>query len=174
MRQYYSLKEYLLRLLWSIFSLFFRFSPRPFWFFRAALLRLFGASVGLDTRIYPSVMVSQPWNLTVGSNVRIGPFVRLYCLGMISISDSVVISQYSHICAGSHDYNSPEFPVLKLPIRIHSHVWIASDAFIGPSVVVGSHSIVAARSVVVSFVNPHSIVGGNPAKLIKPCSLNIP
>lgn len=46
-------------------------------------------------------------------------------------------------------------------------VWIGYEAMIMPGVQVGDGAIIAAKSVVVSDVPPYTIVGGNPAKLIR-------
>lgn len=52
-------------------------------------------------------------------------------------------------------------------IRIGHNVWIGANCFILPGITVGNGSIVAAGSIVTKDVPPMSIVGGNPAKLIK-------
>lgn len=46
-------------------------------------------------------------------------------------------------------------------------VWIGYDALVMPGVTVGHGAIVAARSVVTADVPPYSIVGGNPARVLK-------
>lgn len=50
---------------------------------------------------------------------------------------------------------------------IQNDVWIGYDSLIMPGVHIGNGSIVASKSVVVNDIEPYSIVGGNPAKLIK-------
>ncbi len=50
---------------------------------------------------------------------------------------------------------------------IGNDVWIGYEALVMPGVKIGDGAIVAARSVVVSDVPAYSIVGGNPAKVIK-------
>jgi virginiamycin A acetyltransferase len=50
---------------------------------------------------------------------------------------------------------------------IENDVWIGYDSLIMPGVRIGNGAIVAARAVVVNDVEPYSIVGGNPAKLIR-------
>jgi virginiamycin A acetyltransferase len=63
-------------------------------------------------------------------------------------------------------------PELKdLPFKgdtiIGNDVWIGYEAMIMPGVKIGDGAIIAAKSVVTKDVPPYSIVGGNPAKLIK-------
>ncbi|MEM7795470.1 MAG: Vat family streptogramin A O-acetyltransferase [Cyanobacteria bacterium P01_C01_bin.118] len=50
---------------------------------------------------------------------------------------------------------------------IGNDVWIGYEAVIMPGVQVGDGAIIAAKSVVVSNVSPYTVVGGNPAKLIR-------
>ena len=59
--------------------------------------------------------------------------------------------------------------------RIHSRgntvigndVWIGREAVIMPGVTIGDGAIIAARAVVVSDVDPYTVVGGNPAKHVR-------
>lgn len=53
------------------------------------------------------------------------------------------------------------------PIRIERNVWIGFDACVLPGVTIGEGSIVGARSVVIENVPPYTIVGGNPARVIR-------
>lgn len=50
---------------------------------------------------------------------------------------------------------------------IGNDVWIGYDALIMPGVKIGNGAIISSRSVVVSDVEPYTIVGGNPAKPIR-------
>ena len=50
---------------------------------------------------------------------------------------------------------------------VGNDVWIGYDAIIMPGVHIGDGSIIAAKSVVTKDVLPYTIVGGNPAKIIK-------
>ncbi len=50
---------------------------------------------------------------------------------------------------------------------IGNDVWLGYDVLVMPGVKIGDGAIVAARSVVVSEVPAYSVVGGNPAKVIK-------
>ncbi|AUB31107.1 CatB-related O-acetyltransferase [Spiroplasma floricola] len=50
---------------------------------------------------------------------------------------------------------------------VENDVWIGYGATIMPGVKIGNGSIIAAKAVVTKDVKPYSIVGGNPAKLIR-------
>jgi putative colanic acid biosynthesis acetyltransferase WcaF len=153
------------RVLWSLAHPLFRFSPRLAWPWRNAMLRLFGASVGRRVRIYPSVDIIIPWNLTIGDYATVGDRAILYALGPISIGAHATVSQGAHLCAGTHDYRRADFPLLKPPIAIGEGAWVCADAFIGPGVTLGDYAIAGARAVVIRDVQQWTIVAGNPAKV---------
>jgi putative colanic acid biosynthesis acetyltransferase WcaF len=155
------------RVLWGLLQPLFRWSPRVCYGWRNFLLRLMGAKIGRNVRIYPSAHIFYPWRLIVGNDVIIGWDAEIYSLGTITIGDAVIISQRAHLCAGSHDYMQAHLPLLRPPITIESGCWICADSFIGPGHTVGAGSVVAGRAVVVKDVPPNTLVGGNPARSIR-------
>ncbi|MGE4061425.1 MAG: putative colanic acid biosynthesis acetyltransferase [Sphingomonadales bacterium] len=164
----WSRRELAGRIVWVLATPLFALSPRPLWGWRRLLLRLFGARIGRDVHIYPSVRVTIPWNVRVGDGTAIGDRAILYALGQITIGARVTVSQQAHLCAGTHDWRQPDMPLVKMPIRIGDDAWICADAFIGPGVTVGAAAIVGARAVAVKDVPPGVIVGGNPARVLRP------
>lgn len=155
------------RVLWRLSTPLFRLSPRPFWGWRRAILRLFGASVGVDAHIYPSVRITIPWNLDLGDCCAVGDRVILYALGPITIGPRATISQGAHLCAGSHDLENPSRPLIKPPIVIGPETWVCADAFVGPGVTIGKGAIIGARAVAMRDVNDGTTVVGNPARAIE-------
>ena len=129
-------------------------------------MRGFGAKIGLDVRVSPDVSVTMPWNITIGAQSAVGDRAILYALGRIEIGERCTVSQGAHICAGTHDWRDRAMRLLKTTIVVGDDVWICADAFVGPSVDVGERAIVGARAVVTKDVEPGSILGGNPAKVI--------
>lgn len=144
----------------------FRWSFHNWYGWRRFLLRCFGAQVGHDARLRPSVMIDNPWNLELGDHCRVGDHAILYSLGRIRIGRLAVISQYAHLCAGTHDYTLRSFPLRLMPITIGEEAWIAADAFIGPGISVGDRAVVGARAVVMKDVAASQVVAGNPARFV--------
>jgi virginiamycin A acetyltransferase len=70
-----------------------------------------------------------------------------------------------------HGWETAMDKLIDLPSRgdtmIGNDVWIGYDSLIMPGVKIGDGAIVAARSVVVKDVPAYTIVGGNPAGMIK-------
>lgn len=162
----WSRSELAARVLWCCVRPAFALSPRPFWGWRRLLLRLFGAQIGRDVHIFPSVRIVIPWTLDIGDAAAVGDGVTLYSLGPIRIGPRATISQGAHLCAGTHDWRDPKMTLMKPPIEIGADAWVCADAFIGPDVRIGDGAIVGARAVVMKTVEPRTIVAGNPAQEI--------
>jgi len=157
------------RFIWNCcYIVIFRpFASRVFKKWRVLVLKCFGAKIAWSSHIYASVKIWAPWNLEMGANASLGPQVDCYNQGKITIGANTIISQKTYLCASSHDYTKANFPLVLKPITIGDGVWIAADAFIGPSVNIGNNTVIAARSVLIRNVEENSIMGGNPAKFIK-------
>jgi putative colanic acid biosynthesis acetyltransferase WcaF len=170
LHNYYTKKELFYRLLWFfVYPVFFRYSPRLIYSWRNFILRLLGAKIGKGVKIYPSAKITYPWLLELGDNVVIAWNVDIYNLGYIKIGEKTVISQNAHLCAGTHNYQSKKFELIRSKIEIGNNVWIAADAFVGPNVVIGDYSILSSRTVLMKSIESHSVYAGNPAQFIKKC-----
>ena len=163
----YSRANQLMRILWRIvWLLAYRPSPKVFHFWRRFLLRMFGAKIAKDAYPYPSTKIWAPWNLEMGSQSCLGPDVDCYCVDRVVIGARATVSQYSFLCTATHDYRDPLRPLVTAPIVIGERAWVAADVFIGPSVTIGEGAVVGARSSVYRNVDPWTVMGGNPARLI--------
>jgi len=164
----YTLGEKVKRALWGyVGQTVFRLTFHNWYGLRCRILRLFGARVGREVRIRPSVKIEQPWNMTIGDNSSLGDGAIVYCLGTVTIGTNVSVSQYAHICAGTHDYTKPDLPLLRPPIVIGDDVWLATEVFVAPGVTVGEGSVVGARSGVMGDLEPWGVYVGTPAKRVK-------
>lgn len=164
----WSRRELLGRALWEGFrGPLFAWSPRPLWGWRRFILRMFGATIGRNVHVHPTVRIAVPWNLVIEDDAAVGDGAILYSLGLISIGRRASVSQYAHLCAGSHDYLRRDLELVKAPITVGAEAWICADAFVGPGVAIGDGAIVAARAVATKDVPPYVIIVGNPARVMK-------
>jgi len=166
-REFRGRSVYVVQLWWLTQSLLFHPSPQIFFGWRRFLLRLFGAKIGHRVLIRSSTEIVYPWKLRIGDYSWVGDHVILYCLDEIIIGNNSVISQYSHICAGTHNSKSIQFDILAKPITIGTECWIASDVYIAPGVTIGDGTIVGARSSVFHKLPGGMICYGNPARPIR-------
>ena len=161
-----------MRVLWrAVWWLAYRPSPVMFHAWRRLLLRLFGAKIGRGAHPYPSASIWAPWNLEMGSRSCLGPDVDCYCVDQVAIGSLVTVSQYSFLCTATHDYRDPRMPLVTAPIVIGDRAWVAADVFVGPGVTIGEGAVVGARASVFRNVDPWTVVGGNPARIIKKYAL---
>ncbi len=157
----------IVQLWWLIQSTLFGCSPQFMYRWRSFLLRCFGAKIGKNVVIRPSVRVTYPWKLTIGDNAWVGDNAELYTLGNITIGKNAVVSQKSYLCTGSHDYKSLAFDIYAKPIVIESEVWLAADVYVAPGVTVGKGAVIGARSSVYKDIPEGMVCIGSPAKPIR-------
>jgi putative colanic acid biosynthesis acetyltransferase WcaF len=158
---------------WFLQWFLLRPSPQFLYGWRRFLLRLFGAKIGKQVLIRPSVQITYPWKVAIGDYSWIGDEVVLYSLGEIIIGSNSVISQRSYICTGSHNYTSPSFDIYTKPIHIGNQVWVAADVFIAPGVNIGDGAVIGVRSSVLTDLPPGMICYGNPAVPVKRRSIMV-
>lgn len=108
--------------------------------------------------------------LTMGANSTVNSYALV--VGKVSMGDGVRIASHASIYGFNHGYEDVTKPIFQQPstslgIDIGDDVWIGANAVIVDGVKIGSHSIVAAGAIVTKDVPEYSIVGGNPARLIR-------
>ena len=109
--------------------------------------------------------------ISLGDNSGIG--VNAFISAHVTIGNDVMMGPDCVILTSNHGFDSLDIPMWKQPfsapkpVVIEDDVWIGTRVIILPGVRVGTGSIIGAGSVVTHDVEPYSIVGGNPAKLIR-------
>jgi acetyltransferase-like isoleucine patch superfamily enzyme len=148
-------------------------------------------NLGKDVDIDPSSSVN---NVIIGDNVRIAKrcsvfgspgslleigsdtYIGMNCLlngfaAKLTIGSNVSIAQNVNIMVDSGPNASPAmqfvFPVEKKPVTVGNHVWIGTGSIIMPGVSLGDYCVVAANSYVNKSFDPFTIIGGNPAKILR-------
>lgn len=168
----FTLGNRLMRVAWGLAWLVLcRLTPPPLHGWRRLVLRLFGARVGRGARVHASAVIWLPVNLELGEDCLIGPRVRLYNQGRISIGNRAVVSQGAHVCASSHDVRDPHFQLVLRPVSIGAGCWVAAEAFVGPGVTMGTGSVLAARGALFHDAKADTIYRGNPAVAVRPRGL---
>ncbi len=165
------LKDKLLNMLWKfVNATLFRYTPSYTTFFRkyrVALIRLFGAHVDWSASLHPTAKIDYPWNLSMGERASLGERSWTYAMNYIKIGRQSCIGKEVYLLTGSHDIESVHFDLVTRPITIGEGCWIATSSLVLPGITIGDFSVVAAASVVTKTIEPYTVVGGNPAKMIK-------
>ncbi len=105
------------------------------------------------TLIIHDGFINEDTQITCGDLIEIGH-------GCTIGRDVVIRSYDGHKIVGNNNKTA-------MPIHIGDHVWIGQRAVILKGVTIGSGAIIAAGSIVTKDVPSHSVVAGNPAKVIK-------
>ena len=105
--------------------------------------------------------------LIIGNFCSIGPNVKVY-LGGNHRKDWITTYPFGHINQGVfYAFNGYGHPSTKGDVVVGNDVWICENVTIMSGIKIGDGAIIANNSHVVKDVEPYSIVGGNPAKLIQ-------
>jgi maltose O-acetyltransferase len=131
------------------------------------------AQAGENLRIAEWVVINNPAMVAMGDNCYLGAGVQLYPWNApITLGDNVLIAAGARLITRKHGFADVDVPMAEqgydnAPIVVEDDVWIGFGAVILPGVTIGRGSIVGANAVVTKDVEPHSIVGGVPARLIR-------
>jgi len=115
-----------------------------------AYARHLGVEVGEGCRIYSWKFGSEPFLISIGNNVTVTSGVKLL----------------THDGAAWLIRDKKGRRYLFRKVTIGNNVFIGVNSIVMPGVRIGNNVIIAAGSVVTKSVPNHSIVGGNPAKII--------
>lgn len=138
--------------------------------FRAILCRFMFKKCGRNINVEQGALFG--YNVEIGDNSGIGINCRLHTSGGIIIGDNVMMGPDVVVISQNHKHNDIAKPMIeqgyeRVPVIIEDDVWIGTRVIILPGVRIGRSSIIGAGAVVTKDFPPFSIVGGNPAKIIK-------
>jgi len=136
---------------------------------RALFRELIGRKVDESFLLIPPFYTAGGDEIRVGRNVFVNQNCTFYDLGGLDIADDVMIGPNVSIITTGHPLEPSQRRAATIgkPIVIERNVWIAAGAIIIGGVTVGENAIVAAGSVVTRDVPPNTLVGGNPARVIR-------
>jgi acetyltransferase-like isoleucine patch superfamily enzyme len=136
---------------------------------RALFSELIGKKVDDSFLLIPPFYTAGGDEIRVGHNVFINQNCTFYDLGGLDIADDVMIGPNVNILTTGHPLEPSQRRTATIgkPIVIEKNVWIAAGVTIIGGITVGENSVVAAGSVVTKDVPPNTLVGGNPARVIR-------
>ncbi|MGA1867995.1 MAG: ACP S-malonyltransferase [bacterium] len=107
-----------------------------------------------------------------GGNIEIGNEVTVVSTHIVSfkkvtIGNRVILGWGSRIIDNDMHPVDWSYPTVAREVIIEDNAWIGTKATILKGVKIGNGAVVGANSVVVSNVPPHTLVMGNPAKMIR-------
>lgn len=114
--------------------------------------------------------------LSIGCGSSVGDDSHISCINRIIIGNHVRMGRKIFITDNAHGASeislldiAPNLRPLysKGPVIIHDNVWVGEMVCILPGVTIGKGSIIGANAVVTKNVPPYSVVGGNPARVIR-------
>lgn len=136
-----------------------------------------GVSFFNSPEIFGKVHIGRYTSIS-GPATRISSHKNAITIGSFcSIASGVVIQEYFHNIQRATSYNilsnifndrsETRQVISKGPVIIEDDVWIGSNAVILSGVKIGRGAVIGAGAIVTKDVGNYSIVGGNPAKLIR-------
>lgn len=135
---------------------------------REIFSQIIGKPVDDSFSMFPPFYTDCGKNIRIGKRVFINSGCKFQDQGGITIEDGAFIGHNVVLATLNHN-RLPEKRGNLIPRAIHigKNVWIGSNATILPGVSIGDGAIVAAGAVVTKDVASGTIVGGNPARIIK-------
>lgn len=136
---------------------------------RALFSELIGRKVDESFLLIPPFYAAGGDEIRVGRNVFVNQNCTFYDLGGLDLGDDVMIGPNVSLITAGHPLAPSRRRAITTgkPIVIERNVWIAAGATVIGGVTVGANAVVAAGSVVTKDVPPNTLVGGNPARVIR-------
>lgn len=137
---------------------------------RKKLLQDLLGSTGEDIYIEPTFRCDYGYNIYIGNHFYANFDCVMLDVCKIRIGNNCMLAPGVHIYTATHPLdpharNSGK--ELGKPVTIGDNVWIGGRAVINPGVTIGNNAVIASGSVVVKDVPANTVVGGNPARVLK-------
>ena len=105
--------------------------------------------------------------MKIGKNIIINKGATILSPGIVEIEDNVLIAPEVKITTVDHDLSDRHNLFHFKKVTLRENAWICMGAIICPGVTIGRNAVVAAGAVVTKDVPDNTVVGGNPARVIK-------
>lgn len=108
--------------------------------------------------------------VVIGDHSRVG--IGNVLIGPVTVGNQVILAQNVVLSGLNHGYEDVTVPIRQQPVStreivVEEECWLGANVVVTAGVRIGRHSVVAAGSVVTKDVPPFSVVGGNPARVLK-------
>ncbi|MBC2169830.1 acyltransferase [Listeria booriae] len=136
---------------------------------RGRWMRPFFKQCGSNFRIGARVIINRPDLISIGDNVYIAHQCYLNGTGGLEIEGNVSVGPMCVIVTSKHVYQNGAVSMDSEASRvvIGKGSWLASHAVINAGVTVAEGTTVGANAVVTKNFEPHTVIGGVPAHVIR-------
>ncbi len=109
--------------------------------------------------------------IEIGDNVGIGAHGFISCPSRVVLGSNCIIGQYFSVHAQNHVFEGSDLirhqGVTEQGVEIGPNCWIGAKVTILDGVTIGDGSVIAAGAVVTKSFPARSVIGGNPARILK-------
>lgn len=127
-----------------------------------------GAEVELRSDIHICrLAVKEGARLVIGDHCLINGAMIAATLS-VEIGNYCRLAPFVHIMDGDfHDLTDRNLPGDAASVVLHDHVWVGTRSILLKGVTIGEGAVISPGSIVTKDVEPYTLVGGVPAKVIK-------
>jgi acetyltransferase-like isoleucine patch superfamily enzyme len=115
-------------------------------------------------------------NIVIGRGCNLGRGSAISARNQIRLEENVLLGPSVFITDHNHKYSDPELPIMQQGMTEGGRVIIERNCWLGygcvilakrGTVVIGRNSVIGAHAVVTESCPPHSVLAGNPARVVK-------
>lgn len=131
---------------------------------------ILGAGTIIQPRAY--LDTGKGGHIKLGERNSVNPYSVIYGHGGLTTGAFVRIAAHTVIIPANHVFSDPTVPIARQGLRkqgitIGDDVWVGAGCQILDGVTIGNGAVIAAGSVVNQTVEPFTVVGGVPARMLK-------
>lgn len=139
----------------------------------AAVIRRPTSSVTADPDLFRPRVFGDSRRLYIADTAVVNNALFNLASGHITVGDHAFFGHQVSVLTGTHDWSAfgaerqRAVPPSGRDVVIETGAWVASNAIIVGPCRIGAHAVVGAGSVVLHDVAPYTVVGGNPARVLR-------
>lgn len=115
-----------------------------------------------------TLVIHKKGKIVFGNNVSFNNNCEIFCSESIEVGDDTIFSNNCIIRdSDMHSFEGRRLDESRKSIKIGKHVWIGTNSIILKGVTIGDGAVIAAGSIITKDVPCCTLVGGNPATIIR-------